>query len=427
VSEYALLEGDCVERLRELPDNSVDAVVCDPPYDLTANKKGGSGPASVNLKGFMGKGWDGTGIAFKPETWCEVLRVLKPGGYLLAFGGTRTYHRLACAVEDAGFEVRDSIHWLYGVGFPKSLDVSKAIDKAAGAKREVVGQVVRPDGTTRNKENWTPGTAYTYAQDSWTESNAARGRSHETVPATDAAKKWEGWGTALKPAHEPVVVARKPLSESTVAANVLEHGTGAINVDGCRVAGPKPLRGNEHGDAGIFGMGSRHPAGTGDGRWPPNLVLTHSADCKRVGTRRVKSSTLLTKHELRESENLAMSGKNYARNPRQDYAPDGTEEVSDWRCAEGCPVAELDRQSGTLHTHAGNWKGHGGRGNRVSYSPFPGRPGTYDPGDSGGASRFFPCFEAEPPFMYCAKASRAERELGVRKEDGVRAGNTHPT
>jgi site-specific DNA-methyltransferase (adenine-specific) len=178
------------------------------------------------------------------QIWCEAwsaecLRVLKPGGHLLAFGGTRTYHRMACAIEDAGFEVRDSLHWVYSQGFPKSLDVSKAIDKAAGARGHE-GKSFRVDGGV--------GTA----------SYRATIDPREYVrpePITDAAKSWLGWGTALKPAHEPIVVARKPLV-GTVAANVLAHGTGALNIDGTRVAGP-PSKGGVVSGESALGQGSK--------------------------------------------------------------------------------------------------------------------------------------------------------------------------
>lgn len=206
--------GDCINVMRTLPDNSVDSIVTDPPYGL----------------GFMGAKWD----ALPPgEDWArECLRVLKPGGHLLAFGGTRTWHRLAVAVEDAGFEIRDSIAWMYGSGFPKSLDVSKAIDKAAGAI---------------------------------------------TAPATPAAQQWQGWGTALKPAHEPVVVARKPF-KTTVAVNVQEWGTGAINVDGCRVGTETVESGRSgrgvHQTGSMAGsLGASTEGGHSAGRWPANVVL----------------------------------------------------------------------------------------------------------------------------------------------------------
>ncbi len=204
-----IIVGRCEEALRGLPENSVDSVVCDPPYEL----------------GFMNKGWDSTGIANSVVMWREVLRVLKPGGHLLAFSGTRTYHRMACAIEDAGFEIRDQMQWLYGQGFPKSMDISKAIDKAAGAEREVVGQ----KKTTRQDMR---GGDFN-ALDATVRPRLAP--SLITAPATDDAKQWDGWGTALKPANEPICVARKPLSEKTVAANVLRWGTGAINIDASRV------------------------------------------------------------------------------------------------------------------------------------------------------------------------------------------------
>jgi hypothetical protein len=214
----------------------------------------------------MGKKWDYDVPSV--EVWQECLRVLKPGGHLLAFAGTRTQHRMAVRIEDAGFEIRDMIAWVYGSGFPKSLDVSKAIDKAAGAEREVVGNYgrsFRPHG-----ENTEPG---------WDRP------SHDihgsiTAPATEAARQWQGWGTALKPALEPITVARKPLGEKTVAANVLKHGTGAINVDGCRVVKPD---GDESGwsktgskagqNRSMSGANyEREPKPDASGRWPSNLI-----------------------------------------------------------------------------------------------------------------------------------------------------------
>jgi DNA modification methylase len=208
---FDVRHGDCRELLRELPDNSIDAIVTDPPYEL----------------GFMSKAWDSTGIAYNTEVWAQCLRVLKSGGHLLAFGGSRTYHRLAVAIEDAGFQIRDQIMWVYGSGFPKSLDVSKAIDKAAGAERKIVGY---SKGVGVNPEDNQHGGI----------NRGAVGIKQVpiqvpiTASATDEAKQWQGWGTALKPAHEPIVLARKPLT-GTVAETVLEHGTGALNIDGCRV------------------------------------------------------------------------------------------------------------------------------------------------------------------------------------------------
>lgn len=289
-----LLVGDCVEVMAGLPAGSVDAVVTDPPYGI----------------GFMGKDWDTikgddrdwgrmggpTGRDNRTHTqrggamhagkydlslpanhafqawvglWAaEALRVLKPGGHLLAFGGTRTYHRLTCALEDAGFEIRDCLAWLYGSGFPKSLDVSKAIDKAAGAEREVVS----------TGENWGASrlsegkTGYGDYEGSW----------NVTAPATDDARAWDGWGTALKPAHEPIVLARKPLA-GTVAANVVQHGTGALNVDGCRIGADGGTRNDSRGEQ--QGVTYARGALAGDygelvpglGRWPANVLLDEQA------------------------------------------------------------------------------------------------------------------------------------------------------
>jgi len=245
--------GDCLAVMPTLAAESVDAIVTDPPYGLS----------------FMGKDWD-RGVPGE-HFWREAYRVAKPGAHLLAFGGTRTYHRQTSAIEDAGWEIRDCIMWVYGSGFPKSLDVSKAIDKAAGAEREVVGY---SRGVSVEDDKGLGGIA-----------RGGVGIVQKavdvpiTAPATDAARKWSGWGTALKPAVEPIVLARKPL-QGTVAANVLRHGTGAINVDGCRVGteGGCKYEGGPGFDAGtINALGGhlncvRSPAAVGLGRWPANLI-----------------------------------------------------------------------------------------------------------------------------------------------------------
>jgi len=246
--------------MREIADESIHSIVTDPPYGLS----------------FMGKEWD-HGIPGK-VFWIEALRVAKPGAHLLAFGGTRTYHRLACAIEDAGWEIRDCVMWVYGSGFPKSLDVSKAIDKAAGAERtEVVGtrrRNVKPYDDTNG----------------WNQNNTT-GDHNYTAPATDAAKQWDGWGTALKPAWEPIIVARKPL-DGTVAENVVAHGTGAINVDGCRVeyqndadkteSQTKNQYKQRDKDEGSMFIGIKNQGNyTPSGRWPANLI--HDGSDEVVG------------------------------------------------------------------------------------------------------------------------------------------------
>lgn len=254
--------ADCLTFMKGIPDNSVDSVVTDPPYEL----------------GFMGKSWDNTGIANNPDMWKECLRVLKPGGHLLAFSGTRTYHRMASAIEDAGFEVRDMIEWVYGSGFPKSLNIGKAVDKLQGNEREIVGQ-------SRNGSNslmgGLSGTETTTIQD-----------------ITKGTSEWEGWGTALKPAHEPICLARKPLAEKTVAENCLKYGTGGINIDESRV-GTEEI--TIHGYKGDSYSQSYKENGTKpelneykqvSGRFPANLILDNSEEVRECfpDTKSVKSA-----------------------------------------------------------------------------------------------------------------------------------------
>ena len=240
--------GDSLDVMRTIDADSVDAVVTDPPYGLT----------------FMGAAWD-RGVP-GVEYWTEALRVAKPGAHLVAFGGTRTYHRLAAAIEDAGWEIRDCFVWAYGQGFPKSHDVSKGIDKAAGAERQVVGSKrgTGADPSTGRKDM--PGKAVGVKQ--------VAIEVPITAPATDDARRWSGWGTALKPSWEPAVMARKPF-RGTVAENVLRHGTGAINVDGCRVkANDDPLRWERPRNMGFHGGTDQGKCAalTSDGRWPANLA-----------------------------------------------------------------------------------------------------------------------------------------------------------
>lgn len=370
-----ILQGDCREVLATLDAESVDACVTDPPYDLTAKKRGGRGVASVNPNspagrsligtgngrgGFMGLAWDATGVAFDPATWAAVLRVMKPGAHLLAFGGTRTYHRMACAIEDTGFEIRDQLQWLYGSGFPKSLDVSKAIDKAAGQPRQVVGVAGLGLGNRR-------GVGSNHA-------GSTRGIP-VTSPATDDARQWDGWGTALKPAHEPICLARKPFA-GTVAANVLENGTGALNIDGCRIPTTEPLTGS---GAQLLRFGGQ------------NERPFHS----------------------REGE--ASASRRYADSGSTDFAatpgPRGGDERGRWPAnvlLDDAVARQLDQQTGTLASGT-NPARRGSNKFANTYGTFEGQEECTPArgADSGGASRFF----------YCAKPSKAERGEG----------NTHPT
>lgn len=264
-----IIHGDSLEVMSLfLPDNSVDSIVCDPPYGLSEHK-----PQEVmdclaawlrgeefkpNKRGFMGKTWDSWVPG--PELWKECFRVLKPGGHILAFAGSRTHDLMSIALRLAGFECRDTVMWVYGSGFPKSMDIGKSLDKAAGAEREVIGLKVsnRPNSVGFAPGGSMGGGAYT--------------ERTETAPATDAAKQWDGWGTCLKPAFEPVLMFRKPLI-GTVAENVLAFGTGGLNIDGCRVGSESTLRVSNAGTNGEgWGMGKRsHVNGSDSGRFPANL------------------------------------------------------------------------------------------------------------------------------------------------------------
>ena len=355
--------GDCIEVMKTIPDNSVDAVVTDPPYGLE----------------FMGKNWDkfkvGKNIAggntgkdtpyarSKPApafyqltqvdklafqefnfNWStEALRVLKPGGYLLAFGGTRTYHRLVCGIEDAGFEIRDTIMWLYGSGFPKSLDISKAIDKRAGVEREVtefkkdISHIERGDSNIKEQKDETSDSMFTIHK-----------ANLLTLPATPEAKQWAGWGTALKPACEPIVVARKPLSESTVAENVLKWGTGGIDVDGGRIG----------------------------------------CDLEKEDLARGRKSDNDTTYFTKKNADIHLYPNNKGRFPANVILD---EEAG----------AMLDEMSGTLES--GTHKKGAKNGSHAAFGKDLSRINDYDiPSNTGGASRFF----------YCAKASKGERNRG---------------
>lgn len=291
-----LMLGDCLEKLKAIPNNSIDSVITDPPYGLgqvkdlpgllSAWMSGDSGEGFVGKAGFMNKGWDKT--VPPPVVWRECLRVLKPGGYMLVFAGTRTQDLMGISIRLGGFDLRDEIaflgtlHWVYGSGFPKSLDVSKAIDKEAGAEREVVGKSNRH--VSGKPEQRTEG----LCGSSTFQESIGMGQ-FVTAPSTPGAKKWEGFGTALKPAHEPILLFRKPLDEKTVAKNVLKHGTGGLNIDGCRVNSVVLdfERRTCVPNNGIWGKGKCHPQKKGEqrhnseGRWPANLI--HDGSDEVVG------------------------------------------------------------------------------------------------------------------------------------------------
>lgn len=375
--KVTLYLGDCRESLKALPDNSVDSIVTDPPY----------------LLGFMGKAWDKGDIAYDPAVWRECLRALKPGGHLLSFGGTRTYHRMTCAIEDAGFDIRDSLHWMYGSGFPKSLNVSKAMDKKAGVKP--IGEKPPSLGmaTGPNSDQWNQLTKQLIMPETQTEE----------------AKEWEGFGTALKPSHEPVVLARKP-PVGTVIQNVSEHGTGALNIDGCRVGcfgGPTKTAPEKRDSVNAYGDGLNGGgcANIDAGRWPPNTLLSHDEPCVLVGTREVKTGTAVQESRDGEVHNTVLGARKTQRLPNASYGKDGMESVELWACVPGCPVRTLDEQSMAGGIHGAGKKGKARRGKGMFF-PEGKAEGAFRLGDSGGASRFF------PTFYYCPKPSKAEKNKG---------------
>jgi site-specific DNA-methyltransferase (adenine-specific) len=250
---YQILKGNSLDLLPTLADNSIDAIVTDPPYEL----------------GFMGKTWDNSGIAYSLKLWQQCLRVLKPGGHLLAFSGSRTYHRMVVSIEDAGFEIRDMISWISNKTFPKSQNIAKAIDKQAGARGHVAkGFLVAGEYNDRQLQG--PDTTY-----------------QDPALVTPEAKKWDGWGTGLKPTVEPIVMARKPV-EGTVANNVLTYGTGGLNIDASRIrmtAEDETKSSNNwkpHGyesKENIYNIGNKVIASEQNtqGRWPANLILDEQA------------------------------------------------------------------------------------------------------------------------------------------------------
>lgn len=385
-----ILRGDCLQVLKKFPDSSVDSIVTDPPAGIS----------------FMGKSWDDDKghkdlwIHWLSKVMKEAKRVLKPGGHGLVWAIPRTSHWTGNALETAGFEIRDVITHLFGQGFPKSLDISKAIDKEMGAESN---RPISHKNVSCRKAQVGP--------NGW---NNAKRPEFKTKGATPEAKQWEGWGTALKPACEFWFLIRKPIEEKTVAKNVLKHSTGALNIDECRI-GTETRTYSINGNikSGNFGNKANQPASerahaTAQGRFPSNLVFSHTEECKLVGLKEVKTSTLLKTHTLNESDNKAMTGKNYQRNPKKDYGQNGLESVEHWECSPNCAVKTLDDQvSRSMKMHGAGAKREVGQATQDSSGGLFG-VGNHEGngvrfGDSGGASRFF----------YCAKISSSERNWGL--------------
>ena len=498
--DVTLYLGDCLDVLRGLPADSVDAIVTDPPYGLAEIKTemvvkaltawlGGDRLHVPDGRGFMGREWDK--FVPPPGIWDEALRVLKPGGHLLSFAGTRMSDLMMLSIRLAGFKVFDSVAdltgqdapglmWIHGQGFPKSRDIGKDIDKAGGQNVSWFGPWLRQERERRGISshelcerggfyknvnhgglvvNWELGLGiptaaqfnkvceileldyprievlereviaqgYRIRRESTVQiAGTSDGAYDLTAPATPEAARWDGWGTALKPAWEPIVVARKPLSEGSVAGNVLKWGTGGLNVDGCRVEGTawtRPGGENAGKRGGIMGEtvprvpSESNPAG----RWPANVVLSHSAGCVPAGTRQVNSGhgkVIASKASGADGAGNTSAAfgaeSRTADSPHPRYGDEhGWETVEVWVCDVSCPVGELDRQSGMSQGVAGNMRQTDGKvtftvGEDINAKRFTRSADRVK--DFGGASRFYPVFK------YQAKAPASERP---RLEDGT--------
>ena len=417
--EATIYHGNCLEELKDLADNSVDAIVTDPPYGLgdsdpdyilNALKMWISGDRShiPAGKGFMGKKWDS--FVPPPAVWDECYRVLKPGGHILVFAGTRTQDLMCLSVRMAGFEIRDSIAWIYAQGFPKSLDISKAIDKMAGAEREVIGTAgnapdLRDVGAKSKEIIGIDKLSFGQVQ------NAERTEVLITAPATDDAKKWSGWGTAVKPALEPIIVGRKPLSEKNVALNVLKWGTGGINIDESRIGftsendiaqydfnqnGQNRSTKEDGESLEVYDGGWKVQKGEKEipsGRFPSNVIFSHADGCTPTGE-------IITSKTVAGNRTATFGTQETISGGDGSGGFDGYEyQIEVYACVDGCPVKELDEQSGI--TTSG--KPRADRGTGGIWKEGNGIPAGQQHGDKGGASRFF----------FVAKASKKDRNEGL--------------
>jgi site-specific DNA-methyltransferase (adenine-specific) len=378
--ELRLYHGDCLDVLKELEMNSIDSIVTDGPYGLS----------------FMGKKWDYDVPSV--EIWQECLRVLKPGGHLLAFAGSRTYHRMAVRIEDAGFDIRDQIMWIYGSGFPKSHNIGKSIDKMQGNSRQVVGEEVG-----------------TYKLDNAIKNAGVLGKmnqkltddGYEIKTITKGNSIGEGWGTALKPAHEPIVMARKPI-EGTVAENTLQYGVGGLNIDGTRIGyvndyDKKHQEDIRKGTGTFFGGNGESVCEQTDmqGRWPANVILECTCENPKV---------VSDKYDIRTYNDYKNTFKSYEENDKDkgEYEIKDVETTKVIHTDPNCPCYILDKQSGNKKSSKRGSKYNKPTEHTNTYTPAASDyrdDNTYS--DEGGASRFF----------YCPKASKKDRDEG----------NVHPT
>lgn len=390
--------GDCLVEMATFADCSVDAICCDPPAGINF----------MNSDFDSDRGGRDQWISWLAAIMREALRVAKPGAHAFVWALPRTSHWTMTALEDAGWEIRDVVTHLQGASFPKNHDISKALDKAAGAEREVVGTSARHGG----------GRGF---------ADGAGGFDGAipvvTSPATDLARQWEGFGTALKPSAEFWVLCRKPISEKTIALNVGRWGCGALNIAASRIGtGDDRTNGGARVSAEGWGWSQSAERPTG-GRWPANTVFSHAPGCQQVGVRRVKGGNdPRRKDGMVDHAGLYGGGFHMESSQHQGYADaDGLETVDEYSCVEGCPIKILDEQTGrpftSLRVNAANHA-------RTKTGMFNLKHDGSGYGDIGGASRFFKTFAPEPdlvPFLYVPKASRRDRS-----SDGT-VENTHPT
>lgn len=470
-----ILHGDSREVLKTFPDASVDSVVTDPPAGLAFMAKEWDDPDTwkypISSHGFTDggdrvpapaigtssrnpncrkcrrhkRGWkDVPGcqcaepdfdttesrladrdafVGFLQGIMTECFRVLKPGGHALVWSIPRTSHWTARALEEAGFEIRDCVYHVFGQGFPKSLNVGKAIDKMAGATREVVGSY-RVGGNALTPTSEKGGTYGVGAP------NSPPGDLPITKPATPEAEQWDGWGTALKPAVECWWLCRKPIEAQNVASQVLKTGTGAINIDGTRIAGvpqiPSSIRSyRRFDDKGDEPDLVPPPPPNAAGRWPSNLVLTHSEGCQKVGEMNAPAPVI-----NRFDDGMKPFGDGAGHSYTQSGG--GTEVLPVYECVEGCPVLEMNRQGYEMGTHkAGSPQPPQEKWDMSTTAPsfgggFSGPSGRRY-GDDGGAARFFLNLEPEVPFYYTAKAAKSEKEEGLDESADGKRQNIHPT
>ncbi len=422
-SMFHIEHGDNLEILKKLSPNSFDSLVTDPPSGIA----------------FMGKDWDtdkggrDAWIAWLRTIMQEVYRVLKPGGYGVVWSLPRTSHWTAMALEDAGFDIRDSISHVFGQGFPKSHDISKAIDRLAGAEREIKGHLNKQTGliTAEPQRIDTSNFNLQFAPKHTREGIVSQPLSDPATAA--AAAKWNGWGSAVKPAHEIWWLIQKPISENSIAENVLTHGVGGLNIDGSRIGwkNEEPYKDQPNKAQGVF-VSKEHidftSNGNPTGRFPSNFLMTHSPECELIGNRKVGSGEIVLSSQVnRTAKDDFFTGKKPNRtNSTTSY---GTETVENWQCSESCPIRILDEQSGGSKS-APRKAGSGLINDLVG---FP-HGAESNHSDKGGASRFFKTFEADlvAPFFYAAKPSSGEknkglegRELTVKGSfDGAKVSNT---